>query len=388
MSVHSDQPLQPDRSLVSLGWTPELTSHLAAHLTATPPQNNQPQNNQPQNNQLELVPARVILHGRAGWTVSGPAGELLADLLGRFRRGTPSHDLPAVGDWVLISPRPGERRATIHVVLPRHSALLRKVAGITTEAQVVAANVDTVLVTVPLDVAPNPRLLERQLTVAWESGAVPVVVGTKTDRVGGNDALGTVDDVLEQLRAIAIGAEVIAISSATGDGIEQLDPWLAPGRTLVLLGPSGAGKSTLANRLVGEDRMATGGVRLSDSKGRHTTSHRELVVLPGGALLIDTPGLRELALWDADEGVTSTFTDVEEIAEQCHFNNCAHGNEPGCAVRIAMADGSLDPGRFASWEKLQRELAHLAVQKDALLKLQDRKKWSSITRAAKKRARP
>lgn len=326
----------------------------------------------------------MVLHGRAGWTVSGPAGELLADLLGRFRRGTPSQDLPAVGDWVLIAPRLREIRATIHAVLPRSSALLRKVAGITTQAQVVAANVDTVLVTVPLDVALNPRLLERQLTVAWESGAVPVVVGTKTDRVGETN---NIDDTVEQLREIAIGADVIAISSATGEGIEQLDPWLDPGRTLVLLGPSGAGKSTLANRLFGHDRMATGGVRLSDSKGRHTTSHRELVILPGGALLIDTPGLRELALWDAEEGVASTFTDVEEIAEACHFNNCAHTNEPGCAVQMAIADGTLDAERFASWEKLQGELAQLARQKDALLRLKDRKQWAALTRDAKKRAR-
>ena len=357
----------PPSTLESLGWTAELDAALAA--SPFPPTD------------PPMAAARVVVQQRGRWLTSGPAGDLSADIRGRLRkRGVANIDLPAVGDWVLLTPRPFESRATIVAVLPRRSALVRKVAGQVTEAQVVAANVDVVLVTVPLDSDINVRRVERQLASVWESGATPVIVATKADRQGARD--------ITELRAAALGVEVLVLSAITGDGVDLLQPLLGPGTTLALLGPSGAGKSTLTNALLGEDRMATGGVRMGDAKGRHTTSHRELVILPGGAMLIDTPGLRELALWDADEGLAATFTDVENIASRCRFANCSHGNEPGCAIRSAVADGALDPVRLDAWRKLESELAHLARKQDARLAAEEKRKWAMRIRDAKTRSRP
>ncbi len=355
----------PAPSLDSLGWPSALDPHLHAHPS--------------------LTPARVAVEGRGGWTVLGPAGALLADVRGRLRHRADPLQLPAVGDWVLVAPRPDEGRATIHAVLPRRSALVRKVAGTVTAPQVVAANVDTVLVIVPLDVAPNLRLLERQLALVWESGAVPVVVAAKTDLLGSGPEL---DHALDRLRGAALGADVTAVSSVTGDGVDALGRWLQAGTTLALLGRSGAGKSTLANRLLGEERLATGAVRAGDARGRHTTARREMVVLPSGALLIDTPGLRELALWDGEDGVTATFRDLDDLAAACRFADCEHRTEPGCAVLAAVDAGSLDPERLAGWRKLQRELAHLARRRDAALAALERKRWAALTRDARRRARP
>ena len=352
--------------LESLGWTAELDAALAASpfIAADP----------------TLVPARVVVQQRGRWLTVGPAGELSADIRGRLRRrGVANIELPAVGDWVLVAPRPYEGRATIAAVLPRRSALVRKVAGQVTEAQVVAANVDVVLVTVPLDSDINVRRVERQLTSVWESGATPVIVATKSDRQGSRD--------ISELQAAALGVEVIVLSALTGDGVAQLQPWLGAGTTLALLGPSGAGKSTLTNALLGEERMATGGVREGDAKGRHTTSHRELVVLPGGAMLIDTPGLRELALWDADEGLAATFTDIEELAAQCRFANCTHGNEPQCAIRAALADGTLDVVRLDAWRKLESELAHLARKQDVRSAAEEKRKLAILVRDSHARNR-
>lgn len=361
-----------DPRLVTLGWNDRLQHDLDEALhSAAPTQKSGP----------PLVPARVIVQQRERWLTVGPAGELQADIRGRLRRrGASSLDLPAVGDWVLISPRAGEGRATIQGVLPRRSALVRKVAGGVTEGQVVAANVDVVLVTVPLDTEINVRRVERQLTSVWESGATPVIVATKADR--------SITADLTDLQVAAPGVEIVVMSALTGDNLEGLQPWLIAGTTLALLGPSGAGKSTLTNALLGEDRMATGGVREGDAKGRHTTSHRELVVLPGGAMLIDTPGLRELALWDADEGLADAFSDIEELAASCRFNDCAHLREPSCAVRQAIADGTLDAARLESWRKLGEELAHLARKQDARLAAEERRSFAALIRDAKTRARP
>ena len=349
--------------LERLGWTPALAAALPAGANG-------------------LVPGRVVRQTRIDWDVVTSDGEVTADLRGRFRKSVNTLDLPAVGDWVLLSMRSDERTGTIELVLPRRTALLRKAAGDVTQAQVVAANVDTVLVTVPLDIAVNPRRIERALAVVWESGATPVVVATKTDLVG------DLDTALDQLRAVAAGVDIAVVSAQTGQGIEALDPWLRPTTTLALLGPSGAGKSTLANRLAAADVMATSHVRGSDRKGRHTTSHRELMLLPSGALLIDTPGLRELALWDANEGMRAAFADVDELTGQCRFANCAHRNDAGCAVAAAVASGELAAERAESWHRLQAELVHLAERQDALVAAQDHKKWASITREAKRRARP
>jgi ribosome biogenesis GTPase / thiamine phosphate phosphatase len=349
--------------LTALGWNPffeEALATLKSKITLPP----------------DLVVARVVVQQRERWLTAGPAGELNADLRGKFRREAALFDVPGVGDFVLMSARPDEGRATIQAVVPRRTVLARKVAGRTTEGQVIAANIDTVFVTVPLITAINPRLIERQLAAVWESGATPVVLGTKADRAPDVD--------ITELHAAAVGADVVLISARTGEGLDQLAPWLAPQKTLALLGPSGAGKSTLTNALLDEHRMVTQDIREGDGKGRHTTSHRELVMLPSGAMLIDTPGLRELAMWnDTDEGLGTVFDDMIEIAEECHFTDCSHGNEPGCAVRLALESGTLDHERFDSWQKLQKEMAFVARQQDVRLAAEEKRKWMVLSKAAR-----
>jgi ribosome biogenesis GTPase len=312
-----------------------------------------------------LVPARVIAQHRGRYVVAAASdgGEATRDhgavLAGRLRHtASDAEQLPAVGDWVAVAPNlAGD--AVVTALVPRRAAFVRKAAGDAAVAQVVAANVDVALVVDPLGgpAAPNARRLERYAALAWESGALPVVVLTKADQCA------DVTTALAAARAAAPGADAVALSSVTGAGVDALATYLRPGRTAVLLGPSGAGKSTLANRLLGADRLRTRGVR-DDGKGRHTTTHRELLRLADGALLIDTPGMRELALWDADAGLADAFADVEALAAACRFRDCAHEAEPGCAVVAAVAAGRLDPARLAHWRLLRRELAYLDRQHD------------------------
>ncbi len=295
-------------------------------------------------------PARVVARHRGRWLVAGGA-VVAATLSGRFRHTLAGDDsLPAVGDWV--ASRDAGHEATIEAVLPRRTAFRRRAAGPRAEPQVVAANVDTLFIAASLNRDLNERRLERYLAMARESGAEPVIVLTKADL--GPDA----DRVAERLGA-SLRVEAVALSSRTGTGIDRLARWLRPGGTVALLGSSGVGKSTLLNRLAGAELAATRAIREDDARGRHATSHRELFRLPGGALLLDTPGLREVGLWDADDGLDATFTDVLELAAGCRFADCTHEREPGCAVRAALEDGRLDPGRFRSYRRLGRELADL-----------------------------
>jgi ribosome biogenesis GTPase len=265
----------------------------------------------------------------------------------------------------------------IVAVLPRSSVFVRKVAGETTVEQIVAANVDTLFLVSGLDGDFNPRRIERYLTAAWESGAEPVVVLNKAD------VASDLESSIEEVRNVAIGVPIAAVSALERAGLEALEPWLAPGRTVALIGSSGTGKSTLINALLGEERQATGAVREDDSRGRHTTTHRELVPLPGGALLLDTPGMRELQLWGDPSSVDGAFADVAAVAERCRFRDCTHGNEPGCAVLEEVTTGALSMERLESWRKLQRELRWLAGRNDARLRAEEQARWKAISKSMK-----
>lgn len=318
---------------------------------------------------------RVALEHKHIYRVYAEEGELLAEVAGKLRhQALGREDYPAVGDWVVLTVRPEEGRATVHAVLPRTSKFSRKAAGdVLGQEQIVAANVDTVFLVQSLNQDFNPRRLERYLVMAWESGANPVIILTKAD------LCDDVDAKVRAMESVALGVPIFAVSSEAGTGLEQLAPYVRLGQTVALLGSSGVGKSTLINRLYGDDRMKTSAIREDDSEGRHTTTHRELVVLPSGGLLLDTPGMRELQLWDSSDGLADSFQDIEGLAANCRFSDCGHGTEPGCAVKTALAMGELDRGRWNSYVKLQKELAFLARKDDKRAQAAEREKWKKIT---------
>jgi len=283
---------------------------------------------------------------------------------------------------VALQPLP-ECRAVVEAILGRRSAFSRKIAWAETEEQVIAANVDTVFVVGSLNEELNLRRIERYLTTGWESGARPVIVLNKSDLCSPEE----LDLLVADVEAIAFGVDVHPVSAATGEGLERLTAYLVAGETVALLGSSGVGKSTIVNRLLGQELFATQEIR-ADGRGRHTTSHRELIVLPGGGLVIDTPGMRELQLWDGSEGLDEAFEDVAALAAECRFNDCAHHSEPGCAVRAALAAGSLARERLESYRKLQREAARMERKRDARLQSEHRKKWRARTREQRRNAKP
>jgi ribosome biogenesis GTPase len=295
-------------------------------------------------------PARVIAQHRGSWLLAGENGEWSASLTGRLRHAAREGELPAVGDWVGCVFPDDRGAARIDAVLPRRSAFLRRAAGSSVGAQTVAANVDTLFITTSLNADLNPRRLERYVALARESGADPVVLLTKDDLVE-DGAL-----VLERLTG-ELRVPVVTSSSRTDVGMEAVRPWLVRGRTIALVGSSGVGKSTLLNRLAGRELMATQEIREYDGRGRHTTTHRELFRLPGGALMLDTPGVREIGLWDVENGLTDTFAEIVELADRCRYRDCRHENEPGCAVVAAISSGDLDEARLRSYHKLEEELA-------------------------------
>jgi ribosome biogenesis GTPase len=284
--------------------------------------------------------------------------------------------MPAVGDWVVVCDAPGDRFA-IEALLPRRTKVSRKTPWLKAEEHILVANVDTVLLVSGLDEDFNPRRLERYLIAAWDSGANPVIVLTKLDVCDDLDKLATAETV-------AVGVPVLPVSNVTGEGIDAVQALLEPAKTFVLLGSSGTGKSTLANRLAGRTVMATGDLR-NDGRGRHTTRHRQLLVMPGGAILIDTPGLRELQVWEGD--VDSAFADIAELAAQCKFNDCRHSSEPDCAVREALETGELDEGRWASYVKLQRELRAIEARSSHRIQRELKSRWRARARETRQARR-
>jgi ribosome biogenesis GTPase len=321
-------------------------------------------------------PGRLVAEYRGGYVLATSHGELKASAAGRLRLAIKKgeSERPSVGDWVALEARPQEGSAVIHAVLPRRTRLVRKAAGRTEEEQVVAANVDVVFIVSAMTRDLNPRRLERYLALAWDSKAQPVVVLTKAD------LSEDVAAARERIAALAPGVPLHTVSSFTGEGVDTLLPYLSGNQTVAFIGSSGVGKSTLINRLLGTERQEVGAVR-EDDKGRHTTTHRELLVTPQGGLVIDTPGMRELGLWEAEEGVQATFTDIEALAAGCRFNDCRHLNEPGCAVQEALRAGGLPPERLESYRKLVQEVAFQERQHDTQAQSRHKQVTKQATRA-------
>lgn len=346
--------------LHDLGWDARFQAHLDA--LADP----------------QLVPARVASESRGHYLIFDAGGTRHAQLAGKLRHeARRREDLPAVGDWVAVRPYSSDE-ALIHAVLPRRSLFARKAAGSAQQAQIVAANLDVVFLVMALNQDFNLRRLERYLVLAWESGSEPVIILTKSDLC---DAL---EARVSEVEAIAGLAPVLVTSSLAGTGLEPVRAMIAPGRTVGLLGSSGAGKSTLTNCLLGDGRLATGAIREDDGRGRHTTTRRELLPMPGGGLILDTPGMRELGLWAAESGLEATFEDVEALASACRFRDCSHEAEPGCAVRASLEDGALDPHRLERFRKLQREQAHQALREDPSLQREQRQHHKRISKQLKR----
>lgn len=326
-----------------------------------------------------LLPARVSLEHTHIYRVFAADGEMLARVAGRLRHHASARsDYPAVGDWVAIEPDAHGGDARIHAVLPRTTRFSRRAAGDVTEEQIVAANIDTVFLVGGLDGDFNPRRIERYLVVAWESGASPVIVLNKSDLA--DDLHARIDEVA----ALTPGVPLHAVSCRAPATLDVLRPYLGEGQTVALLGSSGVGKSTIVNRLIGRDVLRTRDVRESDSRGRHTSTSRELVLLDDGGILIDTPGLRELQLWETGGGLAGAFDDIDTLAQECRFRDCQHRAEPGCAVLAALAEGRLTAERLGSFHKLLGEQAYQARQQDERALIDEKRKGKIGAKALRK----
>jgi ribosome biogenesis GTPase / thiamine phosphate phosphatase len=321
-----------------------------------------------------FIAARVVRENRQIYLINVGAGELSAEITGRlyYLSESPA-DLPSVGDWVAAVPLPAEQKALIHAVLPRKNKFSRSMAGGRTDEQIVAANVDVAFIVTGLDPDFNVRRIERYLVLAHESGVMPVIVLNKSD---------VCEDVAERIRAverISGNTPIHAVSAKENLGMEPLVKHIPEGKTAVLLGSSGAGKSTIINKLVGFDRQFVNTTRESDGRGQHTTTFRELIMIPDGGMIIDNPGMRELKLWNSQESVSETFEDIEKLAADCRFRNCKHQTEPCCAILSAIEEGIMDAGHLENYRKLQKEVRFLERRQNQKMRLAER----SMTKAAR-----
>ncbi|MFD2443136.1 ribosome small subunit-dependent GTPase A [Bacillus sp. CGMCC 1.16607] len=321
---------------------------------------------------------RVALEHKRMYRVWTENGEPLCEVSGKFSYVSfGREDYPAVGDWVVLQERINENRGTIHAILPRMSKFSRKSAGRVTEEQIVAANVDTIFLVNSLNEDLNLRRLERYLLLTWESGANPVIILSKAD------LCENIAEKVMEVESVALGVPIIAISALENDGIDKLQEFLQPGKTVALLGSSGVGKSTITNILLGEEKQTVQEIRTGDDKGKHTTTHREMILLPNGSVLIDTPGMRELQLWESNDGVSESFSDIEGLTDNCRFRDCKHEKEPGCAVREAIENGELPVERLHSYKKLLKELAYLDRKVDKKAQSDEKKQWKNISKQMK-----
>jgi ribosome biogenesis GTPase len=345
-------------NLELLGWSSFFSKNLSSYL------------------QQGYTVGRVATEQKNTFLLYTELGELSAEVTGKMRyQSSGRADFPAVGDWVVISLIKGESRATIHEILPRKSKLSRKTVGAITEEQILATNVDTVFLVSGLDRDFNVRRIERYLILVWENGTNPVIILNKAD------LCHEVEQRLTEVEIIAPGVPIIVLSAIENAGIDALIPYLGIGQTVALIGSSGVGKSTITNQLAQKDIQAVQSVREGDNRGRHTTTHRELIVLPSGGLLIDTPGMREIQMWTGSEGFDETFADINTLALACRFRDCQHNKEPGCAVQQALFDGTLDEQRFRNYQKLQQELEYLSRKQDQKAYLAQKASWKKIHKA-------
>lgn len=327
----------------------------------------------------QKIPGRIILEHKSNYRVMTDFGEWPATLSGNYRHSHGRDEFPSVGDWVALEQMPGEDKGIIHQLMPRSSRFARKAAGETSEMQTIAVNLDYVFLVMSLNHDFNVRRLERYMVAAWDSGAMPIVVLTKSDQCEDPSSY------LKEVADTAFGVDAFAVSTVTGAGMEAFDRYLANGKTGALLGSSGVGKSSLINALTHSDKMAVQDIREDDSKGRHTTTHRELVLLPGGGLLIDTPGMREFQLADSADGLESSFQDITSLAAECRFRDCSHQQEPGCRIQEALGTGELPEDRYASYLKLQRELDYIERKSDVAKQQAERAVWKQRTKEYRNR---